>query len=109
MKVSAFGLGDDFDEELMKGIAEQGSGAYFFIEGSSAIPQFTSFALKGLFKLVGSDALLTLRGLNGGVVKKIYGHADPLQRKYNLSHHLPPHPTHNTLSPPLCNNSIQVG
>jgi len=79
VKVSAFGLGDDFDEELMKGIAEQGSGAYFFIEGSSAIPQFTSFALKGLFKLVGSDALLTLRGRNGGVVKKIYGHSDLLQ------------------------------
>jgi len=83
VKVSAFGLGDDFDEELMKGIAEQGSGAYFFIEGSSAIPQFTSFALKGLFKLVGSDALLTIRGLNGGVVKKIYGHSD-LKEPYKL-------------------------
>ena len=92
--MSAFGLGDDFDEELMKGIAEQGSGAYFFIEGSSAIPQFTSFALKGLFKLVGSDALLTLRGLNGGVVTKIYGHSDPSQRT-----HPPSSPTTPSLTP----------
>jgi len=79
IKVSAFGLGNDFDEELMKGIAEHGCGSYFFIEGSNAIAQFTSFALKGLFKLVGSDACLTVRGLNGGVVKKIYGQPDLLK------------------------------
>jgi len=83
VKVSAFGLGDDFDEELMKGLAEYGCGAYFFIEGSSAIPQFTSFALKGLFKLVGTDALLAIRGKNGGIVKKIYGHED-LLKPYKL-------------------------
>jgi len=83
VKVSAFGLGDDFDEELMKGLAEYGCGAYFFIEGSSAIPQFTSFALKGLFKLVGTDALLSIRGKNGGIVKKICGHED-LLKPYKL-------------------------
>lgn len=75
-KVSAFGLGNDFDEELMKSIAEHGSGAYFFIEGSAAIPRFVDFALKGLFKLVGTDAGLKIRGLNGAVVTKIYSHHD---------------------------------
>jgi len=83
VKVSAFGLGDDFDEELMKGLAEYGCGAYFFIEGSSTIPQFTTFALKGLFKLVGTDALLSIRGKNGGIVKQIYGHED-LLKPYKL-------------------------
>lgn len=74
--MSAFGLGNDFDEELMKNVAEHGSGAYFFIEGSSAIPKFVDFALKGLFKLVGTDAILRIRGLNGAVVTKIYSHGD---------------------------------
>ncbi|KAL6068166.1 VWFA domain-containing protein, variant 2 [Balamuthia mandrillaris] len=76
IKVSAFGLGSDFDEDLMKNIAEHGSGAYFFIEGSDAIPRFVDFALKGLFKLVGTDGLLRIRGLNGSTVTKIYSHDD---------------------------------
>jgi len=76
IKISAFGLGDDFDEELMKSIAEYGCGAYFFIEGSAAIPKFVASALTGLLELVASDTLLQIRGMNGGVVNKIYGHKD---------------------------------
>jgi len=76
IKVSAFGLGNDFDEEIMKGIADKGRGSYFFIEGSQAIPQFVGIALKGILKLVGSDAVLRIRGLKGSVVSKIYGHKD---------------------------------
>jgi hypothetical protein len=77
--VSAFGLGKDFDENLMKNIAEHGSGAYFFIEGSAAIPSFVEFALKGLFKLVGTDSAIKMRGFNGAVVTKIFSHADPVK------------------------------
>jgi len=76
IKVSAFGLGNDFDEEIMKGISDKGRGSYFFIEGSKAIPQFVGIALKGILKLVGSDAILRIRGLKGSVVSKIYGHKD---------------------------------
>ncbi len=82
--MSAFGLGNDFDEELMKSIAEHGSGAYFFIEGSAAIPRFVDFALKGLFKLVGTDAGLKIRGLNGAVVTKIYSHPGDLTKPYQF-------------------------
>jgi len=74
IKVSAFGLGDDFDEELMKGIAEVGNGAYFFIEGSATIPKFVEGALSGLLRTFGSDAVLKIRGANGGIVKQIYGY-----------------------------------
>jgi len=84
VQVSAFGLGDDFDEELMKGIAENGSGTYFFIEGSDAIPTFTNFALKGLLKLAASDAVLNVRGLNGGVVTKIYGQTGSIAKGKQL-------------------------
>jgi len=72
--VSAFGLGDDFDEELMRGIADKGNGAYFFIEGAESIPAFVDFALKYILKMVGMGAFLKVRGTNGAIVTKIYGH-----------------------------------
>jgi len=74
IKVSAFGLGSDFDENIMKGIAEKGRGSYFFIEGSNSIPQFVSIALKGVLNLLGSDAILQIRGQNGSLITKVYGH-----------------------------------
>eukprot|EP01130_Rhizamoeba_saxonica_P006203 TRINITY_DN2464_c2_g1_i2.p1 TRINITY_DN2464_c2_g1~~TRINITY_DN2464_c2_g1_i2.p1 ORF type:complete len:348 (-),score=89.48 TRINITY_DN2464_c2_g1_i2:690-1733(-) len=43
--ISAFGLGSDFDEELMRGIAECGRGVYFYIEGSGAINNFVKHAI----------------------------------------------------------------
>jgi len=77
--VSAFGLGSDFDEVLMKGISDKGRGAYFFIEGAGAIPQFVEFALKFVLEMVGSDAVLHIRGKNGAVLSKIYGHYEGLE------------------------------
>jgi len=71
-RLSAFGIGNDFDEELMKSLAEYGNGSYFFIYGLKAIPEFVNFALKGLTKIVGSDTSLSVQGVNGGVVTAIY-------------------------------------
>jgi Ca-activated chloride channel family protein len=75
-QVSAFGLGDDFDEKLMKGIADKGVGAYFFIENSEAIPSFVKFALGSLQSMVGSNAVLKVRGTGCGCAKKFYGDYD---------------------------------
>lgn len=61
IQVSAFGLGDDFDEKLMKGIAERGIGTYFFIENADSIPTFVDFALKSLQKMVGVNAALKVQ------------------------------------------------
>jgi len=76
IQVSSFGLGDDFDEELMKGIAECGVGAYFFIGSTEAIPDFVDFALKSIQKTVGTDAMLMVRGVNSGLILRFYGHQD---------------------------------
>lgn len=79
IQVSAFGLGKDFDEELMKGIADSGNGAYFFIEGANSIPAFVEFALKSILKMVGMDAVVQIRGINSGLVVKFYGHHDVIK------------------------------
>jgi len=73
IQVSAFGLGDDFDEKLMKGIADKGVGAYFFIENSEAIPSFVNFALNSIQSMVGCNATLFVRGIGMGCAKKFYG------------------------------------
>jgi len=73
IQISAFGLGEDFDEELMKGIADKGIGAYFFIENSAAIPTFVEFALKSVQQTVGTNAVIKARGTNTAVVEKFYG------------------------------------
>jgi Ca-activated chloride channel family protein len=76
IKISAFGLGKDFDEELMKGVAECAAGTYFFIEGSKAIDKFVSIALGGVLTAVGSDAVLELFCDNSDVsdLSKIYAY-----------------------------------
>ena len=35
---SSFGIGSDFDETMMKGIADKGNGTYFFIDEAHEIP-----------------------------------------------------------------------
>jgi hypothetical protein len=78
--VSAFGIGDDFDETLMRGIADKGLGAYFFIENAQMIPSFVQFALHSIQTMVGDQAVLTARGQNSGCVEKFFGDA------YDLVH-----------------------
>eukprot|EP01090_Pellita_catalonica_P019941 TRINITY_DN6925_c0_g1_i4.p2 TRINITY_DN6925_c0_g1~~TRINITY_DN6925_c0_g1_i4.p2 ORF type:complete len:351 (+),score=86.84 TRINITY_DN6925_c0_g1_i4:245-1297(+) len=79
IKSSAFGLGKDFDEEIMKGIAENGNGAYFFIEGADSMSEFVDFALNYILKMVASDAILKVRGEGKGIVTKLFGYDDVRQ------------------------------
>jgi len=71
-----FGIGSDFDEELMKGIAEYGNSYYFYIETSDQIERYVSAVLGALLGVIGKDAVLKIRGKNGGVVKKIFAFDD---------------------------------
>jgi len=74
-----FGIGEDFDEDLMKGIAENGNSYYFYIETSEKIEKYVSAALGALLGTIGKDAVLKVRGKNGGVLKRIYGFEDLLK------------------------------
>jgi len=68
--ISTFGIGEDFDEELMKGISESGLGDYFFIDSGKNIPGFVSKAIHGLMSIIGTNSCLKVRGKNGVIVKK---------------------------------------
>eukprot|EP01110_Echinostelium_bisporum_P002434 TRINITY_DN1592_c0_g1_i1.p1 TRINITY_DN1592_c0_g1~~TRINITY_DN1592_c0_g1_i1.p1 ORF type:complete len:425 (-),score=121.76 TRINITY_DN1592_c0_g1_i1:35-1309(-) len=76
VSVTSFGIGSDFDEELMKGISEYGSGNYFFIESPEVIEQFVAKGLRGLLALMGTSVTLKIRGKSGAILTKVYSHPD---------------------------------
>jgi hypothetical protein len=45
---SAFGIGADFDETMMRGVADGGKGHYFFIDSAQNIPKMLDKAFRGL-------------------------------------------------------------
>jgi len=73
---SAFGIGDDFDERVMKGISESGHGHYFFIDASEKIPSILEKAFRGLSRTVASNVVLKIKGNKGRQVQKVSGNED---------------------------------
>mmetsp|Transcript_26767 Transcript_26767/g.37279 ORF Transcript_26767/g.37279 Transcript_26767/m.37279 type:complete len:490 (+) Transcript_26767:145-1614(+) len=73
-KVSSFGIGVGFNEFLMKEISLIGQGKYFFIENSVALPQFVEHSLDVLAQPLLYDVKLRILGMNGAVVREVFGH-----------------------------------
>jgi len=71
---SSFGIGADFDEDLMKGIAEYGNSHYFYLQEAEQIERFVAAALGALLGSLGKEGILKIRGKNGCVVNKIYNY-----------------------------------
>lgn len=78
LKIDSFGIGSDFDSEIMRGIAEHGQAEFFYLENATVITSLVVKALGGITDSLGSDAVLHLRGRNGAVVTKISGAGDPV-------------------------------
>ncbi|CAF1588646.1 unnamed protein product [Rotaria magnacalcarata] len=70
----SFGIGADFDAEIMKGIADTGGAKFFFLESAQVIEPLVTKALMSVFNVCGSQARLIVRGKNGAIVTKIWGH-----------------------------------
>jgi Ca-activated chloride channel family protein len=70
----SFGIGADFDSEIMKGIADAGGSRFYFLESAQVIEPLVTKALVSVFGIIGSQARLIVRGQNGAIVTKIWGH-----------------------------------
>lgn len=70
---TSFGIGADFDETLMRRIAEEGRGRYAFLATAQDIPKLVSKAVHELLDLYASDAVLEVRGQAHTIVSRIYG------------------------------------
>jgi len=76
ISTASFGIGDGFNEELMSTIAEVGCSDYFFIQTAKDIERIVAAALQFLLTTLGKEVALTVRGQNGAVVTKVFGHED---------------------------------
>lgn len=58
--LSTFGVGADFNEELMRNLSEYGGGNYYFIETPDKIPQIFAEELSGLLSVVAQNTKLDI-------------------------------------------------
>jgi len=81
ISTGSFGIGADFDEPLMRGIATAGQGRYQFLGTAQDIPKLVSKSIHDLIDLYASEAILDLRGGEHTTVARIYGrHEDDEDR-----------------------------
>lgn len=73
ISISTFGVGLDFNENLMTALAESGGGNYYFIHNPEEIPSIFKNELKGLGQVVARDAVLRIDLPEGLNVERVYG------------------------------------
>ena len=59
--ISTFGVGNEFNENLMTDIADYGRGNYYYIKNSSDIPEIFATELKGMRNLVGQGTKMKVK------------------------------------------------
>lgn len=83
--VSAFGIGDGFNEKVMNSVAKNGGGDFYFMENPETITTLMSKAIHGMLDLTASQAKLTIKPLNGfKFVEYYYQNATPSELTLNV-------------------------
>jgi Ca-activated chloride channel homolog len=73
--ISTFGVGNDFNEDLMTEIAEYGKGNYYYIRNSEQIPDIFAQELNGVRTLVGQSTKVKVRFPDNYLsLNKVYGY-----------------------------------
>jgi len=62
---STFGVGEDFDEHMLRALADAGGGHFYFIEDPKGIPEVFRAELKEMLYVVAQDTWFTLSFPNG--------------------------------------------
>jgi Ca-activated chloride channel family protein len=74
MTVSAIGLGVEYNEELMRGLAKAARGNYYYIDSLDRIPEVFERELKSLFGTVATGVTLKLTLADGVQLTRAYGY-----------------------------------
>ena len=73
--ISTFGVGNEFNENLMTDIADYGKGNYYYIKNSSDIPEIFATELRGMRNLVGQGTKMRIRYPDQNLkVSKVFGY-----------------------------------
>ncbi len=68
ISTTTLGVGDDFNEDLLKAMADAGDGNYYFIEGASDLERIFAVELSGLMATIGNKVSLGLEPQNGAKI-----------------------------------------
>jgi Ca-activated chloride channel family protein len=79
--LSTFGLGADYNEDLLTSLAETGRANYYFIKQADQIPGIFASELKSLLSVVAQNAVLSIAFPDGVICEKVYGY--PYEIKNN--------------------------
>ncbi len=60
ISTTTMGLGEDFNEDLMMGMANAGGGAFYFIESPEVAPTIFNEELQGLLSVIGQNLTVSL-------------------------------------------------
>lgn len=74
ISLSTFGVGADFNEDLLQNLAEFGSGNYYFISSPDKIPEIFQREMKGLLSVVAQNTKLTIELPMEVSLEKVYGY-----------------------------------
>ena len=70
--ISTFGVGLDYNEALMTGMAENGAGNYYFIDRADKMASIFDKEMQALLNVVAQDAELRISLPKGVIVEKVY-------------------------------------
>ncbi len=87
IRISAMGLGRDYDEDLMQAIAENGGGRYYYIEHPSQMARIFQDELGSLFQTCARDVSLEFKGSVAIRSAEIVGY-DEAKRGQSIRHGL---------------------
>lgn len=85
--ISSFGVGLEFNEDLMMNLAEYGRGNYHFIESPDNIPTIFKEELDGLLSVVAQNLELKISLPDGMRISQLYGYEhgnNPIEVNLNL-------------------------
>ena len=74
ISISTFGLGNDYNEDLMTAMAETGTGNYYFINDAEKIASIFKKELNGLMEVVAQNTTLSITVPNFVNIEKVYGY-----------------------------------
>jgi len=73
ISTSSFGVGQQFNEQLMTGIAEYGNANYYYISKSDKIPDIFSKELKGLLAVAAQNCTIEIETSADAKIETAYG------------------------------------
>lgn len=72
--LSTFGLGAEYDEDLLTQMSESGRGNYYYIDKADRIPEIFAKELDGLLNVVAQGATVTITLPSGVKCDNVYGY-----------------------------------